>query len=393
MIEGREAKTPGQMLRCGMVGGGPGSFIGGVHRAALGLDNSAQLVAGCFSGDGDKNRQTGAALRIADDRVYSDFETMARREGQRDDPIDFVIVTTPNSSHFAACKAFLEQGIHVMCEKPLTVTAAQALELRRLARERGCLFAVAYAYTGHVMVREARAIIRRGDIGDVLVVMGEYPQDWLIDRLEDNQKQAAWRTDPAQAGASNCTGDIGTHIENMVRYMTGLRIRQLCASLDIIGEDRTLDTNAEILLRFDNGARGSYWCSQVAIGNDNGLKVRIYGTKGAIEFDQEQSNYLKVTLKGQAPRTYSRGAGYLSPASAALARTPTGHPEGYHEAYANLYADFTRAIWQKIEGQDVDEADVDYPTLEMGIDGVRFIESCVASSRQGAVWIDVPQDD
>jgi len=175
--------------------------------------------------------------------------------------------------------------------------------------------------------------------------------------------------------------------------MTGLRIRQLCASLDIIGEDRTLDTNAEILLRFDNGARGSYWCSQVAIGNDNGLKVRIYGTKGAIEFDQEQSNYLKVTLKGQAPRTYSRGAGYLSPASAALARTPTGHPEGYHEAYANLYADFTRAIWQKIEGQDVDEADVDYPTLEMGIDGVRFIESCVASSRHGAVWIDVPQDD
>jgi predicted dehydrogenase len=219
MIEGREAKTPGQMLRCGMVGGGPGSFIGGVHRAALGLDNSAQLVAGCFSRDGDKNRQTGEALRIADDRVYADFETMALREGQRDDPIDFVIVTTPNSSHYAACKAFLEQGIHVMCEKPLTVTASQALELRRLARERGCLFAVAYAYTGHVMVREARAIIRRGDIGDVLVVMGEYPQDWLIDRLEDNQKQAAWGTDPAQAGASNCTGDIGTHIENMVSYL------------------------------------------------------------------------------------------------------------------------------------------------------------------------------
>ena len=392
MIEGRYAGDPGQILMYGMVGGGPGSFIGGVHRAAISLDGCGQLVAGCFSQSEDKNRQTGDQLRLDAERVYATFSDMARLEAAREDPIDFVVITTPNHSHYEACKAFLGQGIHVMCEKPLTVTAQQALHLKQLAREKDCLFAVAYAYTGHVMVREARNIIRNGDIGEVLVVMGEYPQDWLIDRLEIDQKQAAWRTDPAQAGSSNCTGDIGSHIENMVRYMTGLRIRQLCASLDIIGEGRTLDTNAEILLRFDNGARGSYWCSQVAIGNDNGLRVRIYGTKGAIEFDQEKSNYLKVTMKGEPPRYYSRGAGYMTPEAAAYARTPTGHPEGYHEAYANLYADFTRAIWQKLAGKPVDEAAVDYPTIDMGIDGVHFIESCVASSRQGAVWVDVPED-
>lgn len=392
MIEGRETIDSGRLLSYGMVGGGPGSFIGGVHRAAIGLEGCAQLVAGCFSRTEEKNRQTGAQWRLDPSRVYPTFMDMAKEEGRRPDRIDFVTITTPNHTHYDACKAFLEQGIHVMCEKPLTLTSAQALELRDLARKHDCLFCVAYAYTGHVMVREARNLIRRGDIGDVIVVMGEYPQDWLIDRLEDSQKQAAWRTDPKQAGISNCTGDIGSHIENMVHYMTGLHIQQLCASLDIIGEGRTLDTNAEMLLRFDNGARGSYWCSQVAIGNDNALKVRIFGTKGAIEFEQEKSNDLKVTFKGEPPRYYTRGAGYLTPEAAAYARTPTGHPEGYHEAYANLYADFTRAIRQKMAGEAVDESKVNYPTINMGISGVRFIESCVESARRGSVWVQVPND-
>lgn len=389
MIEGRLTNDPGKILKYGMIGGGPGSFIGGVHRAAIALDGCGLLVAGCFSKSQDKNKLTGQQLRLDETRVYETYQAMADGEAGREDPIDFVVVTTPNTGHYPICKAFLEKGIHVMCEKPLTVTVEQALELKKLAAANSCLFAVAYAYTGHVMVREARNIIKRGDIGEVLVVMGEYPQDWLIDHLETDQKQAAWRTDPKQAGSSNCTGDIGSHIENMVSYMTGLRIQQVCASLDVFGEGRTLDTNAEILLRFTNGARGTYWCSQVAIGNDNALRVRIYGTKGAIEFDQEKSNYLKVTFKGQAPQFYTRGGGYLTREAASYARTPTGHPEGYHEAYANLYTDFTRAIWQKIEGQEVDEAAAGYPTVEMGIDGVRFIERCVASSRQGTVWVDM----
>ena len=389
MIEGRKANDPGKTLRYGMVGGGPGSFIGGVHRAAIALEGSSLLAAGCFSQSPEKNILTGRQLRLDEDRVYATYQEMARAEAMREDRIDFVVITTPNSAHYPICQAFLEQGIHIMCEKPLTVTLEQALDLKRLASDKGCLFGVAYAYTGHVMVREARNLIRRGDIGEVMVVMGEYPQDWLVDQLELDQKQAAWRTDPSLAGSSNCTGDIGSHIENMVGFMTGLRIRQLCASLDIFGAGRSLDTNAEILLRFENGARGSYWCSQVAIGNDNGLRVRIYGTKGAIEFDQEKSNYLKVTFKGQPPQSYTRGAGYLTPEASAYARTPTGHPEGYHEAFANLYADFTRAIWQKIAGADVDEAAAGYPTIDMGIDGVRFIEKCVASSGQGAVWVDM----
>jgi len=389
MIEGRKASDPGKILRYGMVGGGPGSFIGGVHRAAISLDGSGLLVAGCFSQSADKNELAGQQMRLDKTRVYATFQEMAEQEGKREDPIDFVVITTPNMSHYAACKAFLEQGIHVMCEKPLTTSLEQALELKRLAAARDCLFAVAYAYTGHVMVREARNIIRRGDIGEILVVMGEYPQDWLVDLIEAGQKQASWRTDPARAGLSNCTGDIGSHIENMVSYMTGLRLHQVCASLDIFGEGRKLDTNAEILLRFSNGARGSYWCSQVAIGNDNGLRVRIFGTRGAIEFDQEKSNDLKVTCKGKAPQYYSRGSGYLTDEASAYARTPAGHPEGYHEAYANLYTDFTRAIWQKLSGEPVNEADMGYPTIDMGIDGVRFIERCVKSSRQGAVWVDM----
>ena len=389
MIEGKKGSDIGRILNYGMVGGGPGSFIGGVHRAAINLDGSGLLVAGCFAQDPAKNDLTGRQLRLAPARVYPDYRIMAAQEAARGDGIDFVVVTTPNRSHYPICKAFLEQGIPVMCEKPLTVSLNEALDLKRLAQANGCLFAVAYAYSGHVMAQEARRIIQRGDIGEIMVVMGEYPQDWLIDRLETDQKQAAWRTDPRQAGASNCTGDIGSHIEQMVSFMTGLRIRQLCASLDIFGEGRILDTNAEILLRFNNGARGSYWCSQVAIGNDNGLKLRIYGTKGAVEFEQEKSNYLKVTMKGQPPQYYSRGSGYLSAETAAAARTPTGHPEGYHEAFANLYAAFTRAIWRQRDGETVDEQQAGYPTIDMGIDGVRFIEKCVESSAKGAIWVDV----
>lgn len=315
---------------------------------------------------------------------------MAQEEAKREDGIDFVVIAAQNMVHFAASKAFLTKGIHVMCEKPLTTSLEDALELKRLADENDCLFGVSYSYAFHVMVLEARERIRRGEIGEVINIMGEYPQEWLIDLMEQTeQRQASWRTDPKQAGISNCVGDIGTHIEHMVSFMTGLKIQRLCARLDIRGEGRSLDTNAHILLEYDNGASGHYWCSQVAVGYDNGLKVRIFGTKGAIEFVQEQSNYLRVTQKGYPPQTLSRGNGYITGLAGAFSRVPSGHPEGYYEAFANLYRAFCAAVRKRMDGVRVDESEVIYPTLAAGIDGVRFITKCVESSSQGAVWVDL----
>jgi predicted dehydrogenase len=391
MIEGKDFAGSKRVLRYGMVGGGPGSFIGGVHRAAINLEGAAQLVAGCFSSDKERNEAAGRELRLDESRVYTSFQEMAEKEAQREDKIDFAVITTPNHVHYAASKAFLEKGISVVCEKPLTTSLADALELKKIAADNGCLFGVAYVYASHVMAKEARELVRSGEIGEIVAVMGEYPQEWLIDVIEKdaNQRQAAWRTDPEKAGKSNCVGDIGTHIENMVSYITGLRIKKLCATLDIVGEGRKLDTNANILIKYDNGATGNYWCSQVAIGYDNALRVRIFGTKGAIEFEQEKSNYLKVTKKGQPTQIYSRGNGYISPAAAAYSRIPSGHPEGYHDAFANLYRSFTNALIKKLDGEPVNEKEFGYPTIDEGIDGVRFIEKCIESSNKGGVWVDV----
>jgi len=313
---------------------------------------------------------------------------MAEKEAAREDCIDYAVVTAPNYAHFEACKAFLEKGIHVFCEKPLAMSSKMAEELKELADANGCILCVGYTYTGHVMAKQAREIIRSGAIGEVKIVIAEYIQDWLIDIVENESKQASWRTDPKRSGISNCVGDIGTHMENMVQYMTGLKISKLCANLDIVGEGRTLDTNAEILVKYNNGASGSFWCSQVACGYDNAFRVRIFGTKGAVEFDQEASNYLKVSIKGQAPQLYSRGCGYISPEAAAYSRLPSGHPEGYHDALANLYQDFNNAIYKKLAGEKQDDEPA-YPTAQMGIDGVRFIEKCVESSAKGAIWVDM----
>jgi predicted dehydrogenase len=239
------------------------------------------------------------------------------------------------------------------------------------------------------MAKQARYLIADGVIGEVKVVVAEYPQEWLIEMAETESKQAGWRTDPARSGISNCVGDIGSHIENLVAYMTGLKIAKLCANLDIVGEGRTLDTNAEIMLKYDNGASGCYWCSQIAVGYDNALKVRIFGTKGAIEFEQEKSNYLTLTLKGEPPRTLSRGNGYIDPRVKEYNRLPSGHPEGYHEALANIYDQFMLAIAARRAGETVDESEYDYPDIDTGIDGVKFIEACVESSKNDSCWITV----
>ncbi len=389
MIEAVKLEKKQRMLRYGMIGGGPGSFIGGVHRNAIGLDGHSTLVAGSFSSSEENNIQAGQELGIDIERLYATYLEMAEDESKRDDCIDFVVITAPNHVHYGACKAFLEKGISVVCEKPLATSSEEAKELEKLAEKHSCLLCVAYTYTGHVMAKEAREIIRRGDIGEVKVVIAEYAQEWLIDLLENESKQASWRTDPKRSGISNCVGDIGTHVENMVHFMTGLRIKKLCANLDIIGENRTLDTNAEILLKFDNGASGCYWFSQVACGYDNKFTVRIFGTEGAVEFDQEACNYLKVTKKGQAPQIYSRGLGYISPAAAEYSRIPSGHPEGYFEALANIYLDFIDMLHKKLSNEEIDLEQAKYPTADLGIDSVRFIEKCVESSNKGAVWVDM----
>ncbi|MGE5508539.1 MAG: Gfo/Idh/MocA family protein [Chitinophagales bacterium] len=390
MIEGTSSAAQAAVLRYGMVGGGAGAFIGDVHRKAIALDGKAALVAGCFSRDFANTLATGRGLGVADDRLYRTYEDMAEQEAAREDGIDFVSIVTPNHLHYPIAKAFLSRGINVVCDKPLCWTVAEAEDLVRTAKEKDLLFGVTYTYSGYPMVKQAREMVRRGDLGEIRVVVAEYPQDWLATEIEQGgQKQAAWRTDPAQSGVSNCVGDIGSHIENTVAQITGLKLKALCANLDIFGEGRRLDDNAAILVRYEGGATGVYWSSQVAIGHDNGLKVRVFGTKGSLEFEQENPNYLRVAFLGGPVQILSRGAGYLYPPAARLARIPTGHPEGYFEAFANIYSAYAGALLKKRAGEALSEADLDFPTAEDGLSGVKFINRAVESARKGSVWVDV----
>ncbi len=388
MIDGSAGSgSTRQTLRFGMVGGGQGSFIGDVHRRAATFDRKAVLVAGCFSRDAANNAATAASLDITADRVYASHGEMAEKESRRKDGIDFVSIVTPNASHFDIARVFLEHGINVACDKPLTTSLEDAEKLAALAEKKGLLFAVTYTYTGNAMVKQAREMVRRGDIGEIRVVMGEYPQDWLATPLErEGSRQAGWRTDPAQTGISNCVGDIGSHIENTASYVTGLEIKELCANLDIFVQGRKLDDNAEILVRFTNGATGVYWCSQVAIGHENGLKLRVFGTKGSLEWEQENPNYLRVAMLGKPVQTYGRGNGYLYDVASKTGRIPSGHPEGYYEAFSNLYQSFENALLRRKAGEKLAEADMDFPTVQAGLHGVRFITRCVDSTRKGAVW-------
>ncbi|HBU11916.1 MAG TPA: oxidoreductase [Clostridiales bacterium] len=375
-------------LRYGMIGGGPGAFIGAVHRAAIRLNDEAELAAGCFSNIKEERDQALEELGIDPARNYETYEEMAEKEGARADKLDWVDIVTPNRFHYPAAKLFLEKGISIVCEKPLVFTVAEGEELKKIAKENGCLFCVAYTYTGHVMAREARQLVKNGVIGDIRMVMGEYPQDWLLDSLdtitEDNKP---WRADPALSGRGACVADLGTHIENWVNYVTGLEIDELCCNLDVFSEGAVLDNNVEALVRFRGGATGMYWTSQVAIGFDNALKIRIFGSKGTIEFVQEENNYLRVSLRGKPPMVYSRGCGYLTPEAQKYVRVPCGHPEGLTEAFANIYKDFCAALYDKLAGKQVNEDDYGYPTITMGIDGVNFFNKCVDSSEAGGAWV------
>ena len=388
MIEGQASGARSPKLRYGMIGGGQGAFIGDVHRKAIAMDGQAEIVCGTFSQSYENTLATGDALGLPKERLYRTFTEMVHGESQRHDRPDFLIIVTPNSTHYPAAKLALEHGFSVVCEKPLATSSAAAAELACLVRETGLLFCVTYAYSGYPVVKHLRDLIAAGEIGEVRFVNGEYPQEWLATKLEDTgQKQAAWRTDPELAGGSNCVGDIGSHIEFMAAYMTGLEMESLCARLDRFGPGRPLDDNATVLVNFKGGARGVYWSSQIAAGHDNALRLRIYGTKGAVEWFQETPNTARVSLLDRPSGTVSRGRDPMSPRAQSLSRLPSGHPEGYFESFANIYATYLAALAKKLRGEPLAPADLDFPNVDDGVRGVRFIESCVESSARGSIWV------
>lgn len=378
-------------LNYGMVGGHLNAFIGGVHRVAAAFDPRAQLVAGCFSSKPEPNKECGESLGLELDRVYKDYEEMAAKESAREDGIKFVTIATPNNTHYLAARTFLLHGINVLCEKPLCFEVGEGEELKKIAEERGLLFAVNYSYSGNNMVKEARELVKQGVIGEIININGEYLQEWLIDDIgagdDTMNKLSVWRKDPKASGGSNCVGDIGTHIEHTVSYITGLKVKRVAAKMDYFGQP--LDLNANILVEFDNGAHGVFSSSQVCVGHMNGLVVRIFGTKGSIEWVQENPNILSVTLKGKPTQIYNRGMSYLSERAAQMSRIPSGHPEGLYEAFANIYKVWIDANLKKLNGQEFGEYDDDYPSIDDGISGVKFVHACLASNKTGGNWVDV----
>ena len=381
-----DRKSGSGPIRLGMVGGGQGAFIGAVHRIAARLDGEFRLVAGALSSDPGRARASAAELGLDPERAYGAFAEMARAEARRADGIEAVAIVTPNHVHYAAARAFLEAGIHVICDKPLTSTLADARKLAALVERSGCVFVLTHNYTGYPMVRQARELVRSGRLGDIRLVQAEYPQDWLTVKAEAaGSRQAEWRTDPARSGAGGATGDIGTHAYNLARFVTGLPLDSLAADLDSFVEGRRLDDNAHVMLRFHGGAKGMLWASQVAPGNENALKLRVYGTKGGIEWAQQQPDHLWYTPFGEPKRLITRGGAGAGAAAARVSRVPAGHPEGYLEGFANIYAEAARAIRAARRGRKP-EKDVLFPTVRDGVEGVAFVEACVRSSKKNGAW-------
>jgi len=377
-------------LRYGMVGGGPGAFIGDVHRRAIALDPNTNLVAGAFSRSYEGTQEIGRRLMLDDSRLYRDYAEMAKAESSREDGIDFVVIVTPNNSHYEISKTFLDHGIHVVCDKPLTTTLEDAETLGEVVEKSGLMFGVTYTYTGYPMVKHARALVRSGALGRIRFVNAEYPQEWLSTAAEQDgsNKQANWRTDPSQSGPVNCVGDIGTHVENMVSYVTGLKIRRLSARLDSFVAGRQLDDNASILVDYEGGATGIYWSSQIAVGCINGLRIRVFGENGSIEFLQEEPDKLKVFGLDHPAQIVVRGRDKMLGNAAENVRVPGGHPEGYFEAFANIYRTFTGALRKRQAGEPLGEFDDDYPHVGDGIQGVRFVARVVESAHNDSRWVD-----
>ncbi len=386
-IEASKDGGVARRLRLGMVGGGRGAFIGAVHRIAARLDDRWELVAGALSSDPERARASAAELHIAPDRAYSSYQDMIAGEVDRPDPIDAVAIVTPNHLHHPIAKAFLEAGFHVICDKPLTTTVADAEDLAQTVVRTGRIFALTHNYTGYPMVRHARELVAAGALGRIRLIQAEYVQDWLTTPLEaTGQKQADWRTDPARSGPVGCLGDIGTHAVNLAEFMAGVQVRELAAELTTFVDGRRLDDNAHIMLRFDGGARGLLWASQVAPGNENGLRIRIYGDQAGLTWHQEEPNSLTLTRLGEPPQRISRGGAGAGAAAGHATRIPAGHPEGYLEGFAQLYRDAAEQITARIEGRAPDPAALAVPTVEDGLRGVRFIAAAVASHAGNGAW-------
>ncbi len=351
-IEGRSDARSGGRVRLGMVGGGEGAFIGAVHRFAARMDGHYELVAGALSATPEKARRSGAALGLPADRVYDDFEAMAKAESKRPDGIEAVAIVTPNHMHAGPAYAFLKAGIHVISDKPLTTSLAEAKKLKRTADSSGLIFALTHNYTGYPLVRRAREMVKAGDLGEIRLIQVEYPQDWLTGPTEKSgNKQAEWRVDPQRSGAGGAIGDIGTHAYNLAGYIGGIDATELSAELTSFGAGRALDDNVQIMLRYANGARGALWASQVAPGNENGLRIRIYGTKAGLDWIQAEPNRMLFSPLGQSTRIVTRGGPDSGTAAARVTRIPPGHPEGYLEAFANIYGEFAAAIRAARDGK------------------------------------------
>ncbi|MFN3994788.1 MAG: Gfo/Idh/MocA family protein [Tabrizicola flagellatus] len=370
-----------ERLRLGMVGGGRDAFIGAVHRIAARIDDQYELVAGAFSSNPEKALASAADLGVP--RAYTSFAEMAAKEARRKDGIDAVAIVTPNHMHAPVAMQFLKRGIHVICDKPLTATLPEAKKLARAAEASGVVFALTHNYTGYPMIRQARAMVAAGELGELRLVNVEYVQDWLTEPVDN--KQADWRTDPARSGAGGSTGDIGTHAFNLANFVTGLTLEQLSADLTAFVPGRRVDDNGHVLLRYKGGAKGMLWCSQVAPGNENGLRLRVYGTKGGLEWAQEDPNYLWFTPFGQPKRLITRGGAGSGPEAARVTRVPPGHPEGYLEGFANIYTEAARAIRAAKAGAAVPEGTT-FPGLKEGLEGVAFVDACVRSSAKNGAW-------
>ncbi|WP_028034050.1 Gfo/Idh/MocA family protein [Chelativorans sp. J32] len=390
MVSASTTTATGRPIRLGMVGGGQGAFIGAVHRMAARLDGHFALVAGALSSDPERAKASGAELGIDPDRSYGSFYEMAEKEAARLDGIEAVSIVTPNYMHYPAAKTFLEAGINVICDKPLTSSLDDAKALVETVKKSGKLFVLTHNYSGYPMIRQARQMVGEGRLGDIILVQAEYPQDWLAEPVEQTgNKQASWRTDPTRSGAGGATGDIGTHAYQLVTFVTGLRAESVAADLDRFVAGRQLDDNAHVMLRFaerdGKRAKGMIWVSQVAPGNENGLKLRVYGTRGGLEWVQADPNYLWFTPLGEPKRLLTRGGAGAGPAAAAVTRIPGGHPEGYLEAFATLYTEAAGAIRALQSGASV-SGELMLPTAEDGLEGMRFIHACVRSSQNDAAW-------
>ena len=391
MVSGKdETTTLGRKLKMGMVGGGRDAFIGAVHRRAAMLDGAVELVAGCFSSTPEKSKLSAQDLFVAEDRAYGTWQEMIKAESAlpKGERIDFVSIVTPNHMHYPVAKGFVEAGFNVVVDKPMVHSSEQADDLIKAVAKSGMVFAVTYNYTGYPLVKQARQLVQEGKLGEIRKVIVEYPQDWLATNLEETgQKQASWRTDPKRSGIGGCIGDIGSHAENLASTMTGLEITELCADLSTFVPGRLLDDDANVLLHFTNGARGILTASQVCVGQENNIKIRVWGTEGALEWIQENPNYLSYWPAGGPMQVMSRGNGYLGEAAQRATRLPTGHPEAFIEAFGNVYLNATDTMRAKLTGAELTALERDFPTVYDGARGVAFIETVVESSRSDRKWV------